>query len=207
VDSTEDGTGDDTVARFLAESSAAMTALEAHTQRLGDWGRALADIMGSAGRVLVCGNGGSAAQAGHLTAELVGRYRADRRPLSAIALHADTSSLTAIANDYGFEKVYARQVLAHGRRGDALVVLSTSGRSPNLLGAVDAAHHVGLRVYALTGASPNPLAAAADDALCIDAGSTALVQQLHLVAIHALCGVVDDLLAQRFPDEPTTSAG
>lgn len=183
------------VARFVAESAAAVAQLDAHTMRLAWWGQELARILTAGGRVLACGNGGSAAQAQHLTAELVGRFRDERRPLSAIALHADTSSLTALGNDYGFAEVYARQVLAHGREGDALVVLSTSGRSPNLLAAVTAAQRIGMHVVAMTGRAPNPLASAAGDALCVDAVDTAVVQQVHLVAVHAICAVVDAALS------------
>ena len=114
------------------------------------------------GRLLACGNGGSAAEAQHLTGELVGRFREERRPLSAIALHADSSALTAIGNDYGPEEVYARQVRAHGRPGDVLVAFSTSGTSPDVVAAAKAAEEIGLTVWALTGPAPNPLAALAD---------------------------------------------
>ncbi|MGP3999457.1 D-sedoheptulose-7-phosphate isomerase [Streptomyces sp. 8N706] len=161
------------------------------------WGRHLAAVLPVGGRLLAAGNGGSAAQAQHLTAELVGRYRQERPAYSAIALHADTSSVTAIGNDYGFEELYARQVAAHGRPGDVLVLLSTSGRSPNLLGAADTGRAAGLRVWAMTGPSPNPLAARADEALCITSGSTATVQEAHLVALHLLCEAFDAALEHR----------
>ncbi|MDJ1132830.1 D-sedoheptulose-7-phosphate isomerase [Streptomyces iconiensis] len=162
---------------------------------VGDrWGRRLARILGGGGRLLVAGNGGSAAQAQHLTAELVGRYRDDRPAFSALALHADTSSTTAIANDYGVDAVFARQVSAHGTRGDVLMLLSTSGASANLLSAADAAHRSGLTVWALTGPSPNPLAAGSDEAWCVNAGSTATVQELHLVAVHTICTAFDAAL-------------
>jgi D-sedoheptulose 7-phosphate isomerase len=156
-----------------------------------EWGRHLAAVLPVGGRLLAAGNGGSAAQAQHLTAELVGRYLDERPAYSAIALHAETSSVTAIANDYGFEELYARQVAAHGRPGDVLVLLSTSGRSPNLLAAADTARDAGLLVWAMTGPRPNPLAARADDALCIDSGSTATVQEAHLIALHMLCEAFD----------------
>ncbi|WP_030762996.1 D-sedoheptulose-7-phosphate isomerase [Streptomyces sp. NRRL F-2664] len=163
--------------------------------QLAHWGRRLAAVLPAGGRLLAAGNGGSAAQAQHLTAELVGRYRAERPAYSAIALHAETSSVTAIGNDYGFEQVFARQVAAHGRDGDVLVLLSTSGRSGNLLSAAMTARAAGLEVWALTGAAPNPLAEAADQALCIDAASTATVQEAHLVAVHLLCESFDAALA------------
>ncbi len=158
------------------------------------WGARLAQILSGGGRLLAAGNGGSAAQAQHLTAELVGRYRTDRPPFSAIALHADTSSTTAIANDYGVHEVFARQVRAHGRTGDVLVLLSTSGASANLLNAADAGRAAGLRVWALTGPAPNPLAAGSDETLSVEAPSTATVQELHLVAVHMLCAAFDAAL-------------
>ncbi|KUJ68319.1 phosphoheptose isomerase [Streptomyces albus subsp. albus] len=159
--------------------------------RIARWGTHLAAILPVGGRLLAAGNGGSAAQAQHLTAELVGRYRQERPAYSAIALHAETSSVTAIGNDYGFEHVYARQVAAHGRPGDVLVLLSTSGRSANLLAAAETGRAAGLRVWALTGPRPNPLAAAVDEAVCIDADSTATVQEAHLLAVHLLCESLD----------------
>ncbi|MEU2061167.1 SIS domain-containing protein [Streptomyces sp. NPDC013455] len=155
------------------------------------WGTELARRLGSGARLLVAGNGGSAAQAQHLTAELVGRYRDDRPPFSAVALHADTSSTTAIANDYGVQEVFARQTAAHGRPGDVLMLLSTSGASANLLAAAERARSMGLTVWALTGRAPNPLQLGADEALCVDAPVAATVQELHLVAVHMLCESFD----------------
>jgi D-sedoheptulose 7-phosphate isomerase len=163
--------------------------------RIADWGAALADALTGGARLLAAGNGGSAAQAQHLTAELVGRYRQERRAYSAIALHAETSSVTAIGNDYGFDHVYARQVTAHGRPGDVMVLLSTSGRSANLIAAAVTARQAGLAVWALTGRAPNPLAEAAHEALCVDADSTATVQETHLVAVHLLCECFDAVVS------------
>ncbi|MCP9946987.1 SIS domain-containing protein [Streptomyces somaliensis] len=162
-----------------------------HLDRIARWGARLAAVLPGGGRLLAAGNGGSAAQAQHLTAELVGRYRRERPAYSAISLHAETSSLTAIGNDYGFDQVYARQVAAHGRPGDVLLLLSTSGRSGNLLAAAATARSAGLRVWALTGPAPNPLAEAAHEALCVDAAPTATVQEAHLVAVHVLCECFD----------------
>jgi D-sedoheptulose 7-phosphate isomerase len=161
------------------------------------WGGKLAAVLGGGGRLLAAGNGGSAAQAQHLTAELVGRYRDDRPAFSAIALHADTSSTTAIANDYGVDAVFARQVRAHGRPGDVLILLSTSGASANLLSAADAGRAVGLRVWALTGPAPNPLLAGSDEALCVNAATAATVQELHLVAVHMVCAAFDAALERK----------
>ncbi|MBT2468625.1 SIS domain-containing protein [Streptomyces sp. ISL-66] len=167
--------------------------------QLARWGHRLAAVLPAGGRLLAAGNGGSAAQAQHLTAELVGRYLHERPAYSAIALHAETSSVTAIGNDYGFDQVFARQVAAHGRDGDVLLLLSTSGRSTNLLSAAMTARAAGVEVWALTGASPNPLAEAADESLCIDAATTATVQEAHLVAVHLLCESFDAALAAAGP--------
>ncbi len=165
------------------------------TDVLDDWGRRLAGVLVGGGRLLVAGNGGSAAQAQHLTAELVGRYRDDRPALSAISLHAETSSLTAIANDYGYDHAFARQVQAHGRPGDVLLGLSTSGRSPNVLSAMQAAHDGGLQVWALTGVGPNGMTHLAHESVAVQAVTgqlaTATVQEVHQVAVHLLCAAVD----------------
>jgi D-sedoheptulose 7-phosphate isomerase len=158
------------------------------------WGTRLAEVLQGGGRLLAAGNGGSAAQAQHLTAELVGRYRDDRPPFSAICLSAETSSLTAIANDYPPSELFARQVEAHGRPGDVLVVMSTSGSSPNLLAAAERGRRHGLRVWAFTGPRPNPLAELADEAMCVEARFTATVQELHLVGLHIMCAGLDKAL-------------
>ncbi|BCL26660.1 SIS domain-containing protein [Streptomyces aurantiacus] len=161
------------------------------------WGAELARSLSDGARLLVAGNGGSAAQAQHLTAELVGRYRDDRPPFSALALHADTSSTTAIANDYGVQEVFARQTCAHGRPGDILMLLSTSGASANLLTAAAEARRIGMKVWALTGPAPNPLEAAGDEAVCVDAPRSATVQELHLVAVHMICEAFDRAVEER----------
>jgi D-sedoheptulose 7-phosphate isomerase len=177
----------------IASLTAALATVTDQVDTLDHWGRLLADVLTgrSRGRLLAAGNGGSAAQAQHLTAELVGRYRADRPPFSAICLNAETSSLTAIANDYPADELFARQVEAHGRAGDVLVLLSTSGRSPNAVAAARRAKECGITVLAMTGPAPNPLAAVADDAVCIDSPWTATVQECHLVALHLLCAAFD----------------
>ena len=159
----------------------------AHIDRMG---RRLGAILGRGGRLLAAGNGGSAAHAQHLTAELVGRYQHERRPLSAIALHADTSAFTAIVNDYGPDMGFARAVTAHGRPGDALVLLSTSGESPNVIAAAAAARQADMVVLALTGRGPNQLTRAADDSICVDA-DTPTVQEVHQVVVHLLCASID----------------
>lgn len=175
----------------LAALTRPLAALEDDLERIDRWGRHLAGVLSGGGRLLAVGNGGSAAQAQHLTSELVGRYRDERRPFSALALHAETSSVTAIGNDYGPEEVFARQVGAHGRAGDVLVALSTSGRSPNVLAAVREGLACGLTVWSLTGRAPNPLADACHEALVVDAPYTATVQEVHQVVVHLLCAAVD----------------
>lgn len=169
----------------------ALAATRAQWGRVEAWGEHLAELLLAGGRLLAAGNGGSAAQAQHLTGELVGRYREDRPPLSAIALHADASALTAIGNDYGAEEPYARALRAHARPGDVLVALSTSGASPNVLAAAEAAEEMEVTTWALTGPEPNPLADACDECLCVDASTTATVQEIHLVAVHVLCAAVE----------------
>lgn len=169
----------------------ALTVLD--TRLLDDWGRRLGQVLTAGGRLLVAGNGGSAAQAQHLAAEFTGKFGADRRPFSAIALNAETSTVTAVANDYGYDEVFARQVRAHGRPGDVLLAMSTSGRSRNLLRAVAAARAGAILPWCLTGPAPNPLAQACDEAVCVyPAGAralalTATVQEAHQVALHLIC--------------------
>lgn len=175
----------------LDELSVAAGEAAQHAGVVDRWGARLAGMLTHGGRVLAVGNGGSAAEAQHFTAELVGRFVDDRRPLSAVCLSAETSSLTAIVNDYGAEEVFARQVQAHGRAGDVLVVLSTSGRSPNVLAAADRAREHGLHVWALTGPGPNPLTERADEFLTVDASSTSVIQEVHLMLLHAVCAAVD----------------
>ena len=175
----------------LAALAGPLAALEREVDRIDDWGRRLSRTLLDGGRLLAVGNGGSAAQAQHLTGELVGRYRDDRPPLSALSLHAETSSLTAIGNDYGPEEAFARQLRAHGRPGDVLICLSTSGGSPNVLSAAEAANQMELTTWALTGRAPNPLVELCDEAVCVDAPSTATVQEVHLVAVHLLCAAVE----------------
>ncbi|MBW4720537.1 D-sedoheptulose-7-phosphate isomerase [Saccharothrix obliqua] len=174
------------VERHLAGLAESLAGLRGQASLLTRWGDALARRLSAGGRLLAAGNGGSAAEAQHLTAELVGRYRDDRPPFSAIALCVESSSVTAIGNDYGYEQVFARQVTAHARPGDVVVLLSTSGRSPNLLHAARAGRAAGASVWALTGPAPNPLAGVADEVLALP-GPACNVQEAQLVAVHALC--------------------
>ena len=179
------------VVEHLRDLAAALAEAERHAPALERWAVELSERLPRGHRLLVAGNGGSAAEAQHLTAELVGRYRDERPAFSAIALNAETSSVTAIGNDYGFEEVFARQVRAHARPGDVVLLLSTSGASANLLRAAKAGREAGAETWALTGPAPNPLAAACDDAICLD-GASAHVQECQLAAIHAVCRVFDE---------------
>lgn len=184
------------VAGHIAASMRTLEVLERHSLMLARWGGELAERLSDGRRLLVAGNGGSAAEAQHLTAELVGRYDGDRPAFSAIALHGDTSSMTAIGNDYGYDEVFARQIRAHGRAGDVVILLSTSGQSPNLLSAAAAARTIGATTWALTGPGPNPLSSAVDEALLLE-GRNCHVQESQLVAIHALCECFDACIAER----------
>ncbi|SBT06827.1 DnaA initiator-associating factor for replication initiation [Candidatus Accumulibacter aalborgensis] len=149
------------------------------------------------GKILACGNGGSAADAQHLAAELVGRFEAERHELAAIALTTDTSVISAIANDYGYKVIFAKQVRALGQPGDVLVAISTSGNSPNVIEAINAAHENELRVVALTGKGGGSIAEIlyeTDVHICVPAERTARIQETHLLTIHCLCDGIDCLL-------------
>ncbi|GAA3032353.1 MULTISPECIES: SIS domain-containing protein [Streptosporangium] len=178
----------------LADLTGTLARMDGKCALVQAWGMKLATVLESGGRLLACGNGGSAAEAQHLTAELVGRFKKDRRPFAAIPLHADGSSVTAIANDFGIEEVYARQVRAHGRTGDVLITLSCSGTSPNVLAAARAAQQTGLLVWALTGPAPNALAELSDEVVAVPSPDTSIVQEVHLVLIHMLCSATEEAL-------------
>jgi D-sedoheptulose 7-phosphate isomerase len=148
----------------------------------------------SGGKVLAFGNGGSASDAEHLVAELVGRFEGERQALAGIALTADSSVVTAIANDYGYENVFTRQIEGLGRAGDVAFGISTSGRSPNVLAALKAARARGMTAIALTGRDGGPIGAAADIHVNVAEASTPRVQEVHRTAIHAMCTLVEESL-------------
>jgi len=154
-------------------------------------GEILIDTFKTSHKVLVCGNGGSAADAQHIAAEFVGRYETERQSLPAIALTTDSSALTAIGNDYGFERVFARQVESLASDGDCLIAISTSGNSPNIVSAVMEARRRGCRVIALTGANGKKLASLSDASVLAPSTRTARIQEVHLTVIHIWCEMVD----------------
>jgi D-sedoheptulose 7-phosphate isomerase len=159
------------------------------------FGGLLGDVLEGGGKLVVFGNGGSAADAQHFAAELTGHFVAERGPLPAVALTTDTSALTAIGNDYEFAEVYARQVRALARPGDLVVGISTSGRAENVLRGVAAGHEAGVTTVALTGGTGGPLAAIADRALIVPSAVTARIQEMHILIIHIVCSLIDDRLA------------
>lgn len=149
------------------------------------------------GKIMACGNGGSAADSQHFAAELLNRFEKERPPLAAIALTTDTSTLTSIANDYRYEDVFSKQIQALGKAGDVLLAISTSGNSPNVIEAIHVAHALGVRVVALTGRGGGKMTALlkADDIhLCVPAERTARTQEVHLLTIHCLCDGIDALI-------------
>ena len=173
---------------------AALDDVARHGPTLDRWAGRLTARLLAGGRLLAAGNGGSAAEAQHFTAEFVGRFIDDRRPVSAIALTSDLSGLTAIGNDYGYAEVFARQVEAHASPGDILVLLSTSGTSENVIAAARRARERGVTTWALTGGGPNPLEQECDESIRVASCNTAVIQECHLVLLHALAAAVDTRL-------------
>jgi D-sedoheptulose 7-phosphate isomerase len=164
-------------------------------EAIGRAAEAVTSTLKKGGKVLIFGNGGSAADSQHFAAELVGRFQKERRALAAVALSTDTSLLTAVSNDYSFEKVFQRQIEALGRRGDLAFALSTSGDSPNVLAAVSSAKKMKIRTVGLTGEKGGRLAKAADICVRVPAGTTARVQEIHILIIHAICALIEEALS------------
>lgn len=185
-------------ALFAASIAAKQATLARALPTLSAAAQALAAALAGGNKLLACGNGGSAADAQHFAAELTGRYERERRGLPGIALSVDTSALTAIGNDYGFERVFSRQVEALGQRGDWLLAISTSGNSPNVIRAIEAAHATGMQVLALTGKDGGAIArmlGAGDLELRAASAVTARIQEVHILLLHCLCDGIDELLA------------
>jgi D-sedoheptulose 7-phosphate isomerase len=156
----------------------------------------IAQALRGSGKLLIAGNGGSAADAQHVAAEFLSRFGFDRHPLPAIALTTDTSVLTAVGNDYGFERVFERQVRGLGRKGDVFVAISTSGRSANVVAALKAAREIGVTTIGFSGAAGGEMHSLCDLFLAVPSDDTALIQQIHITAFHAICGSVErDLFA------------
>jgi D-sedoheptulose 7-phosphate isomerase len=175
-------------AQLKREASAALAAPIARASVL------LADTLRAGGKVLACGNGGSAADAQHFAAELINRFEIERAPLAAVALTTDSSTLTSIANDYAYEQVFSKQVRGIARRGDALLAISTSGNSANVIEAMRAARDLGVRIIAMTGnggGKMGTMLAAADVHICVPHKRTARIQEVHLLVLHCLCDVID----------------
>ena len=148
------------------------------------------------GQLLIAGNGGSAADAQHIAAELTGRFLLERQPLRAMALHGNTSALTAIGNDYGYDHVFARELSAHARPGDVLLAISTSGNSRNILCAIEAARERKVKIIGLTGESGGQLQAKCELCLCVPSRSTARIQEMHITIGHAICEILEARLAK-----------
>jgi D-sedoheptulose 7-phosphate isomerase len=172
-------------------------ALKANVRPVVAAARLIEHALRAGGKVMFCGNGGSAADAQHLAAELMGRFLADRAPMASVALTVDSSALTAIGNDYGFDQVFARQVRGLGRAGDVLVGISTSGNSANILAAFEVARELGIRSVALTGGGGGKMALLADLLINAPSLSTPRIQELHIAIGHTICELVEDALLER----------
>lgn len=191
----------DMTAHMTSHFDDAVDALKASARELAEPLSAAVELVFGAlannNKILACGNGGSAADAQHFIAELVGRFERDRLPLGGVALNTDTSILTAVGNDYGFNSIFERQVNALGQPGDVLVAISTSGNSPNVLKAIEAAHDREMAVIALTGKGGGEIATTlteTDIHLCVPHDRTMRIQEVHIVLLHALCDGIDALL-------------
>jgi D-sedoheptulose 7-phosphate isomerase len=181
-------------AHFAESANLKLSASESLAAPIARGGTLLAESLRGGGKVMACGNGGSAADSQHFAAELVNRFEMERPPLAAVALSTDTSTLTSIANDYSYVQIFSKQVRALGRRGDVLLAISTSGNSANVIEAIHASHELGVRVIALTGNGGGKMAAMlrADDVhVCVPHRVTARIQEVHLLVLHCLCDAID----------------
>ncbi len=181
---------------YLAHSAAAFEAFRdlSHREMMAAMARTIERSFRAGGKLLICGNGGSAGDAQHIAGEFISRLMYDRAPLPAIALTTDTSVMTAIGNDYGYDQVFERQVRGLGRAGDVLIAISTSGTSPNVLRALVAARALGLNCLGFTGsrtATPASMHATCDAVLAVPSTATPIIQQLHISAAHVICALVE----------------
>ena len=181
----------DLVRKTLEEHISVARAMESLEPMIAEAGQICADALRSGKRIYLCGNGGSAADAQHIAAELIGRFVGERRSLPAIALTTDTSALTAIGNDYGYEQVFSRQVEGLAEEGDVLIAISTSGNSSNILKAVEVAREHGSRVIGMSGKSGGDLHTAVDLSLVVPSDVTARIQEMHIVIGHLLCALIE----------------
>ena len=172
--------------------------LESNVQQAGTL---IGEALAAGRKLMLCGNGGSAADSQHIAAELTGRFIHDRRPLAAVALTTDTSALTSIANDYSFDEVFARQVTALGAPGDCLIGISTSGNSRNLIKAAEAARGIGMHIIGLLGRDGGALRALCDVAIVVPSATTARIQEAHIMIGHTLCGMVESALGLAAADQ------
>ena len=183
----------DVVRQSFEEHQSVMAAVQKeNSAAVSQAASAIAISLKSGGKLLICGNGGSAADSQHFAAELVGRYKKERKALPAISLTTDTSALTAIGNDYGFERVFTRQVEALGKKGDILVALSTSGNSPNILAAIEAAKKLGMQVIGMAGQGGGKMKSLCDTCICIPSSNTPRIQEAHITIIHVICAIVEN---------------
>lgn len=182
---------------FSDSAQVKLKAMEVLATPLSEAAELMAACLKKDGKILACGNGGSAGDAQHFSAELLNRFEMERPPLAAVALTTDSSTLTSIANDYSFEEVFSKQVTGLGRPGDVLLAISTSGNSPNVLKAMQAAHERSMTVVALTGKSGGKMSGMLRDEdinLCVPSDSTARIQEVHLVCLHCICDAIDCIL-------------
>jgi D-sedoheptulose 7-phosphate isomerase len=192
VDSNPKDTSSELLTRSLREHLEAIQSLiDSKLSEIEHAGVLICKTLGAGNKVLLCGNGGSAADAQHIAAELVGRYEQERRSFPAIALTTDTSALTALSNDYGYDEVFARQVQGLAVAGDVLIAISTSGKSPNVIKAAEKARTIGCKVIGLAGSSGEPLASHCDIAIVVPSERTSRVQEAHITIGHLWCEMVD----------------
>jgi D-sedoheptulose 7-phosphate isomerase len=187
----------DKIRACIAESIAVKQAtLDKNIAAVEKAAQVIVAAMKNGGKILLCGNGGSAADSQHIAAELIGRFQKERKSLPALALTTDTSILTALSNDYSFDIIFSRQVEGLGKKGDVLLGISTSGNSPNVVKAIEQASQMGIKTIAMTGRDGGRLAKIADIAIVVPSAKTARIQESHITLLHAVCEVIEDEFAK-----------